>query len=537
MRVQLSAAITALLVVTSTAATDPGTVKFDIVREKRLPGSTNLFKHRHRHRLAKRATGVSNTVQEILDNYDYLYYANVSVGTPGQNLRLQIDTGSSDIWVQSGENRFCQESSNPCNETGIFEPQDSSTFSIISDNFYIAYGDGSYAKGDYAYDTFEIGGAAVKNLTIAVATDANSTEGIMGIGYPTNEAVVSAYGSSYQYKNLPDLLVEQRFIQSRAYSLWLNDLEASTGSILFGGVDRAKYSGNLVKLPLDLYTGESQPSEFFVTLDGVGYTNADGSRNEMVSNMDEPVLLDCGTSFNYLPDGALRAIANAVSASYNTRLGYYVQSCTVTSVNASIDFYFGGVTIKVPLKEILYPAVTSSGRQLTFTNGQPVCLLTVASNSDLGVSILGDTFLRSAYVVYDLDNNVISLAQTVFNETKSDIVAIGTGTTAVPGATAASSNTRLTLSTSALTSPFEAEVSATDSSAISLPLSVTASGSGSATTESFSRTSSSSSFSSSSVSISGAAGSDANNGSARVLLGVRVAIAVASVCGLVTFGL
>ncbi|KAK9374905.1 aspartic peptidase domain-containing protein [Lipomyces chichibuensis] len=537
MRVQLSAAITAILVVSSTAATtDPGTVKFDIVRQKRLPGSTNLFKHRHRHRLAKRATGVSNTVQEILDNYDYLYYANVSVGTPGQNLRLQIDTGSSDIWVQSGENSFCQESSNPCNETGIFEPQDSSTFSRISDNFYIAYGDGSYAKGDYAYDTFDIGGAAVKNLTIAVATDANTTEGIMGIGYPTNEAIVSSYGSSYQYKNLPDLLVEQRFIRSRAYSLWLNDLEASTGSILFGGVDRAKYSGNLVELPIDLYTGESQPSEFFVTLDGVGYTNTDGSRNEMVSNMGEPVLLDCGTSFNYLPNGALRAIANAVSATYNARLGYYVQSCTITSVNASIDFYFGGVTIKVPLNEILYPAVTSSGRQLTFTNGQPVCLLTVASNSDLGVSILGDTFLRSAYVVYDLDNNVISLAQTVFNETKSDIVAIGTGATAIPGATTASSNTPLTLSASALTSAFEAEVSTTGSSAISLPLSVTASGSDSATTETFSRTSSSS-LSSSSVSLSGAAGSGGNNGSNRVLLTVCVAITVAFGCRLVAFGL
>ncbi|KAK9427967.1 aspartic peptidase domain-containing protein [Lipomyces doorenjongii] len=537
MRVQLSAAITALLVVSSTAAaTDPGTVKFDIVREKRSPGSINLFKHRHRHRLAKRATGVSNTVQQILDNYDYLYYANVSVGTPGQNLRLQIDTGSSDIWVQSGENRFCQESSNPCNETGIFEPQDSSTYSEISDNFYIAYGDGSYARGDYAYDTFDIGGAAVKNLTIAVATDANTTEGIMGIGYPSNEAVVSAYGSSYQYKNLPDLLVEQRFIQSRAYSLWLNDLEASTGSILFGGVDHAKYSGNLVELPIDLYTGESQPSEFFVTLDGVGYTNADGSRNEMVSNMGEPVLLDCGTSFNYLPDGAFRAIANALSASYSARLDYYVQSCTVTSVNASIDFYFGGVTIKVPLREILYPAVTSSGRQLTFSNGQPVCLLTVASNSDLGVSILGDTFLRSAYVVYDLDNNVISLAQTVFNETKSDIVAIGTGSTAIPGATPASSNARLTLSTSAPTSAFGAEVSATDSSAISSPLPVTASGSGSATTETVSRTSSSPSFSSSSVSTSGVAGSD-GNGSARVLLGLCVAITVAFVCGWVTFGL
>ncbi|KAK9367630.1 aspartic peptidase domain-containing protein [Lipomyces kononenkoae] len=530
---RLFPAIAAILIVSSAAASaEPGSVQFDIARTKRSPGSIDLFKHRHRHRLAKRASNVPHTVQEILDNYDYLYYANVSVGTPGQKLRLQIDTGSSDIWVQSAQNKFCQQSSNPCNDTGEFQPQKSSSFSPISNNFYIAYGDGSYAKGEYAHEIFNIGGASVKNLTLAVATDANATEGIMGIGYPRNEAIVSTYGSSYQYKNLPDLLVNQGFIQSRAYSLWLNDLEASTGSILFGGVDRAKYSGNLVELPIDSYRGESQPSEFFVTLDGVGYTNTDGSGNEMVSNLGEPVLLDSGTSFNYLPDGAFRAIANALSATYSARLGYYVQSCTITSVNASIDFYFDSVTIKVPLKEILYPAITSSGRQLTFTNGQPVCLVTVASNSDLGVSILGDTFLRSAYVVYDLDNNVISLAQTVFNETKSDIVAIGTGTTAVPGASRASSTAVVTLeSTTSSTDFLAADASVTDASSVVLStISATNGATGSAITVTGSRTSSAPT----SVSQSGAVGRHSHIGSGRVWLEVFIAITVAFVCRLIT---
>ncbi|KAK9239400.1 aspartic peptidase domain-containing protein [Lipomyces kononenkoae] len=535
MRVQLFPTIAAILVVSTTAASaEAESVQFDIARQKRSPGTIDLFKHRHRHRLAKRATSVSHTVQEILDNYDYLYYANVSVGTPGQKLRLQIDTGSSDIWVQSAQNEFCQESDNPCNETGIFQPQRSSSFSPISNNFYIAYGDGSYAKGEYAYETFDIGGASVKNLTIAVATDANATEGIMGIGYPNNEAVVSSYGSSYQYKNLPDLLVEQGFIQSRAYSLWLNDLEASTGSILFGGVDRAKYSGNLVQLPIDLYTGESQPSEFFITLDGVGYTNADGSGNEVVSNMGEPVLLDSGTSFNYLPDGAFRAIANALSASYSVRLGYYVQSCTITSVNASIDFYFDSVTIKVPLKEILYPAITASGRQLTFSNGQPVCLVTVASNRDLGVSILGDTFLRSAYVVYDLDNNMVSLAQTVFNETKSDIVAIGTGTTAIPGATPAATTAPLALSSATSSSDFlAADASATDSALILSTTQATTRTSDLATSVTGSRTSLSALLTATSAPQSGAAGKHSHISSGRVWLDGFVAIMVASVCTLI----
>ncbi len=48
--------------------------------------------------------------------------------------------------------------------------------------------------------------------------------------------------------------------------------------------------------------------------------------------------------------------------------------------------------------------------------------------------VLGDTFLRSAYVVYDLGNNQISLAATNFNATTSNVQEIGTGSGAVPDA-------------------------------------------------------------------------------------------------------
>jgi len=49
--------------------------------------------------------------------------------------------------------------------------------------------------------------------------------------------------------------------------------------------------------------------------------------------------------------------------------------------------------------------------------------------------VLGDTFLRSAYVVYDLSNNEISLAQTNFNATKSNVMEIQSGSAGVPNAT------------------------------------------------------------------------------------------------------
>ena len=40
------------------------------------------------------------------------------------------------------------------------------------------------------------------------------------------------------------------YISRRLLSLWLNDQSAATGSILFGGVDPAKYHGELRSTPV-----------------------------------------------------------------------------------------------------------------------------------------------------------------------------------------------------------------------------------------------------------------------------------------------
>lgn len=101
-----------------------------------------------------------------------------------------------------------------------------------------------------------------------------------------------------------------------------------------------------------------------------------------------------------------------------------MQTCEPARI---LDFNFSGVQISVPINELVIVAAVS--------RGQPVCILGVgpAGNS---VSVLGDTFLRSAYVVYDLANNEISLAQTNFNATTENIQEIQSGAGGVPNAKA-----------------------------------------------------------------------------------------------------
>lgn len=58
-------------------------------------------------------------------------------------------------------------------------------------------------------------------------------------------------------------------------------------------------------------------------------------------------------------------------------------------------------------------------------------------NFPSGDIILGDSFLRSAYVVYDLVNNPAAMAQTKFNTTDSEVVPFASFGATVPHATLA----------------------------------------------------------------------------------------------------
>jgi hypothetical protein len=48
-------------------------------------------------------------------------------------------------------------------------------------------------------------------------------------------------------------------------------------------------------------------------------------------------------------------------------------------------------------------------------------------------SVLGDNFLRSVYVVYDLSNNEISMAPTNFDESEGQVLEIGSGAISISG--------------------------------------------------------------------------------------------------------
>ncbi|GAM38466.1 yapsin [Talaromyces pinophilus] len=376
--------------------------------------------------LAKRDSA-SVTVTNALS--EGIYFVNATVGTPGQLVQLVLDTGSSDVWF-FGPNS-CDAKTSDC-LGGTYDPSQSSSVLISQPKgqFFIQYGTpGSNVTGNYIKDAFSVGEAKVTNLTMAYATYAAYVPtGVMGIGFDTNEAI-TAYGGK-PYPNFVDVLKSENVISTKAYSLWLNDLESSTGSCLFGGYDTKKFSGNLLAVPIQPDESSGELTSMTVAWTALGITTQSGSQTITSSSFKSPALLDSGTTLSIIPDDIYESLVTFFDATLD-QAGDAIVKCNLLDDSGTLDFTFGGSdgpVIKVPFSEFALPATTTNGQQATFNDGSLACYLGLQGTGSDPTSqvpvILGDTFLRSAYVVYDLDNKQISLAQTVFNATDSNVVEI-----------------------------------------------------------------------------------------------------------------
>ncbi|RYP08919.1 hypothetical protein DL765_008642 [Monosporascus sp. GIB2] len=365
------------------------------------------------------------TQRRALSDPGTLYFVNLTLGTPPQQVRIHLDTGSSDLWVNAPSSTLCMHRDEPCAPAGTYDANSSSTYSYIGSWFNISYVDGSGASGDYASDTISIGDTTLEDFQFGIGYSSTSDQGILGIGYPVNEVQVGR-AQMEPYENLPAKMVSAGQIQSNAYSLWLNDLDANSGNILFGGVDTERYVGPLYTLPVQAKGGVY--CDFKITL-----TSLVLGDEVIADDAALAVLLDSGSSLTYLPETWVRKIYREVGAQYDSSNGAAYVPCALASSSDTLDFTFSEPRISVAMDELVLNIYTAYGTRPTFSNGVDACLFGIAP-AGAGTKVLGDTFLRSAYVVYDLDGNEISLAQTNFNATRSSVREI-TGPGAVPGAT------------------------------------------------------------------------------------------------------
>lgn len=388
-----------------------------------------------------------DSVSLNIKNERVFYSAQLLVGSNNQELNVIVDTGSSDTWIPSSDvqcnvrtysissnslrravsyltvgndNALPSESedqngdsnaspdlvdaniradlSNPCTSYGSFDYTQSTSFNLnlSAPMFSLAYLDGTKASGFWGTDEFKFGSSIINDFSFAVANVTSSDLGVLGIGLADLQSTAIS-PQPYTYENFPMRLKATGQIQTNAYSLYLNDVTAKEGVLLFGAVDHAKYIGTLQSVPVvrlaDSYM--SKPRRLLIVMHGILVAADD----EDSIRIDKPVvaLLDSGSTFSYLPLDIILELANNLEAKWNEDRGLFSVECEKVT-GYSVTFSFSGIQIKVPFSNF----VILSWRD---------CYLTLANNpSTSQEAILGDNFLRNVYVIYDLDNYEVAMA-------------------------------------------------------------------------------------------------------------------------------
>ena len=149
---------------------------------------------------------------------------------------------------------------------------------------------------------------------MGLAVDTNNPFGLVGVGYAINEASMMTLNSTYP--NLPVAMKESDLINTMAYSLWLNDLHADTGSILFGGIDTEKYKGELKVLDIVPDRQTSVYFHFSVPMTGLHAVSPSGNDVLTSKMLPFPAVLDSGTTLTYLPQDICELVWDEVGAVY-----------------------------------------------------------------------------------------------------------------------------------------------------------------------------------------------------------------------------
>ncbi|KAI1101626.1 acid protease [Jackrogersella minutella] len=373
---------------------------------------------------------------DVLGVYGAAYFAEMIIGT-GENpqaVSVLLDTGSFELWV----NPNCTASNvqDYCNAFGRYDPSLSPTARNLNTNFGIQYGQGS-ASGVYYKDDVYLSGAKIQDQQFGVSnTSSQVWFGILGLGHGQGNGVI-------EYASIIDSLAAQGYTDSKLFSLDLGGqpgpTAAVTGEIVFGGVDTNKYSGNLAKVPTD----PSDP-HYVVTLNSLSLQTpvSTSSPSEAIAEVSEPitdsnlplrVVVDSGTTLSLLPESMVSTLAAGFPGATPDGNGGYKVPCDLrNSTDGSVSFEFAGdgsskVTITVSYSDFIW-------------YGGDECFLGASYSKDIGVWILGDTFLRGAYVTFDQSNDALYMANYAKCSEESNLVAVPAGLDAaanIPGSCAA----------------------------------------------------------------------------------------------------
>lgn len=394
--------------------------------------------------------------------------ADIHWGTPaGQDIATIFDTGSSSYWVY-GPNATINDGSQyhftqgPCNKSvkNFYNWPASSTHTkpvpIPNGGYSYSYGGNGKIISAHTLinDTMSFGSGsawpALTNNQVALANFTVVTELDDGCKIPESDFDHSILGLAPLSPGLtfpPSFrsnLLRQGKTQSSSFSMWFDKAPSDVkgkfvGTSIFGAVpDKSKYTGELVRVPLDPPSGGYVG--YYVALPKVTTTNIHKpGKPQSIKVIDKSVkqcLLDSGTGDVRIPFSQDQI--NNVTGLIQLRSPYvtaYNGTCASIPASATLNFTFAGstkgktVTIAVPIRNF----ARGEDDQIPGFDTSKYCGLSF-SGDEYGDCVFGAPFFTSAFAVFNDDKNQTALAQGGVSTGSLDgFKGLGAVTTILPG--------------------------------------------------------------------------------------------------------
>jgi len=347
------------------------------------------------------------------------YFTELSIGTPPQQFILDVDTGSSytvliskDCKQQNGFTS-CASKNPGYNASASFTSMNvpCTNVTCACTRFgqcmvEVRYGDGSGALGWLMHDVVSISSLEVSAYFGSMYTEighfsSSTSDGILGMAYKS---------LSHGVPTFMDRLVETHKLDN-LFSMCLGDED---GALVIGGIEKKYYTGDLV------YTPIINETYYVVNLTSINI----GTQRISTLAQAGKVVVDSGTTGIVVPTAIYSHIKSGLSSyCYGTNppailcgidnvLNLASDKCllfTDKELDAmpAIEFAFIGTT---PESTVSVSISARDYLRYSIADGNRYCgRLGVYQMDDFGI-ILGDTFMRAFYTVFDKQHKKIGFA-------------------------------------------------------------------------------------------------------------------------------
>ncbi|CAO3633805.1 unnamed protein product [Cunninghamella echinulata] len=380
-----------------------------------VTNNTFAFKH-------SKPSSSSNVIP--LFNADaFLYLIEIGIG-PTQKFTVAIDTGSADTWVPSIK---CPKEKCDLNKYDVNAAGQKNNIGPFS----VTYGSGTI-RGDYRKETITIGNIVVQDQQFGAVSDVigfdllpeedengnvqPSLDGLLGLGYP------GLTGSAKGYDPIVISMYKQKLIQEPVFSIYLNERDAQdyAGEIIFGGIDQEKYTGSMGYISLiqgKNKQGKADYTHWAFRGDSISFQ----SSKKYSFKPSDVLIFDTGSSFSFLPKKIIDSLIPTNlknDITYNKSQKLYFCNCdllhdtknalqlTLPQMNSKAP-----LTITIPIANLIITDGTNDEyTQCAFgivpMNESEVIDTTYGGN----LYVLGDTILRSLYLVFNFKEHTIGIA-------------------------------------------------------------------------------------------------------------------------------